>query len=127
MSDLKILDAVAGTGQLLIEGIRRFDIDPLNAFYSDIDPGHVATFQASNKKFDLNIPVNGQQKTVQIQNTDSTKTTETIANQTLEQQELIIRQQELNNSLILMQQGLSLLAPSPSIRCRNTIMGFTCN
>ncbi len=56
MSDLKILDAVAGTGQLLIEGIRRFDIDPLNAFYSDIDPGHVATFQASNKKFDLNIP-----------------------------------------------------------------------
>ena len=39
----------------------------------------------------------------------------------------LIRQQRLNQSLLLMQQGLNLMNPQPKLTCRNTFTGFTCN
>ena len=39
----------------------------------------------------------------------------------------LIRQQRLNQSLMLMQQGLNLMnPPQPKLNCRTTLMGWTC-
>jgi len=39
----------------------------------------------------------------------------------------LIRQQRLNQSLMLMQQGLNLMGPpQPKLNCRNTITGWAC-
>jgi len=38
------------------------------------------------------------------------------------------KQMGLNNSIMLMQQGLKLMSPTrPSLNCRTTLMGWTCN
>jgi hypothetical protein len=38
----------------------------------------------------------------------------------------LIRQQRLNQSLLLMQQGLNLMNPQPKLSCRNTLTGWAC-
>ncbi len=61
-----------------------------------------------------------EQKTVYVENNDSSNVAKSIANQAL-------RQQQLNSSLLLMQQGLNLMAPKPRVNCLKTFTGFTCN
>ena len=60
-----------------------------------------------------------EEKTVYVQSGDSNKTAEALARQAL-------RQQEINSSLMLMQQGYNLMKPKPRINCNTTLMGWTC-
>jgi hypothetical protein len=60
-----------------------------------------------------------EEKTVYVQSGDSNKTAEALAKQAL-------RQQEMNSSLMLMQQGLNLMKPKPRINCNTTLAGWTC-
>ena len=60
-----------------------------------------------------------EEKTVYVQSGDSNKAAELLARQAL-------RQQQMNNSLMLMQQGYNLMKPKPRINCNTTLMGWTC-
>ena len=60
-----------------------------------------------------------EEKTVYVQSGDSNKTAEALAKQAL-------RQQEINSSLMLMQQGYNLMKPKPRINCNTTLAGWTC-
>ena len=60
-----------------------------------------------------------EEKTVYVQSGDSNRVAESLARQAL-------RQQQMNNSLMLMQQGYNLMKPKPRINCNTTLMGWTC-